>query len=101
MSAENVPPCGYHTLTPRMVVRDVATQVEFLRAAFGASGDVAADRPAEIHIGDSLVMITAAGARELSRCSRAATSRTRIAPNRRAVSAGATVVEEPAGHLRR
>jgi hypothetical protein len=58
-------PEGYHTLTPRMVVTDVAGAVEFLRATFNASGDVVAGRPAEIRIGDSLVMVAPVGERDL------------------------------------
>jgi RimJ/RimL family protein N-acetyltransferase/uncharacterized glyoxalase superfamily protein PhnB len=58
------PPTGYHTVTPRMVVSDVEGAVQFLRATFGATGDVLGGRPAEMRIGDSLVMVTQAGARE-------------------------------------
>ncbi|MGB7796626.1 MAG: VOC family protein [Pseudonocardiaceae bacterium] len=65
MPPDVVLPEGYHTLTPRMVVADVAGAVQFLRATFNASGDVAADRPAEIRIGDSLVMVTPVGERDL------------------------------------
>jgi PhnB protein len=56
---------GYHTVTPRIVVADVAAQVAFLRAAFGGMGDVEPGRPAEIRIGDSLLMVSEAGEREL------------------------------------
>ena len=49
----------YHTITPRIVVGDVAAQVEFFRAVFGATGTVVKGRPAEVVIGDSLVMISA------------------------------------------
>jgi uncharacterized glyoxalase superfamily protein PhnB len=59
------PPSGFHTVTPRMVVSDAAAAVEFLRTVFGAVGDFHADRPAEMRIGDSLVMVTSAGEREL------------------------------------
>ncbi len=65
MPAISDPRAGYHSVTPRIVVNDVAGQVHFLKAVFGAIGDVAADRPAEIRIGDSLVMVTAATEREL------------------------------------
>ncbi len=58
-------PDGYHTLTPRIVVADLAAQVEFLRRSFGATGDVVEGRPVELHIGDSVLMITEAGEREL------------------------------------
>lgn len=58
-------PAGYHSVTPRLVVRDVAGQIEFLRAVFSAAGDVEPGRPAEMRIGDSLVLVSAAGDREL------------------------------------
>ncbi len=38
-------PAGFHTLTTRIVVADVAAQVAFLRATFDAKGDVVAGRP--------------------------------------------------------
>ena len=57
-------PAGFHTVTPRMVVVDVVGAVAFLRATFGASGDVPDGRPAEVRIGDSLVIVSAAGERD-------------------------------------
>ena len=51
------PPEGYRSVTPRIAVADVAGQVEFLRQAFGATGEVVEDRPCEIMIGDSMVMV--------------------------------------------
>lgn len=58
-------PAGYHTVTSRMVVADVVGAVGFLRATFGASGDIPNGRPAEIRLGDSLVLVSGAGEREL------------------------------------
>ena len=55
---------GFHSVTPRLVAVDAGALVEFLRAVFGASGELHGDRPAEIRIGDSPVMVTTAGARE-------------------------------------
>src|SRR3989442_13923002 len=55
---------GFHSVTPRIVVADSAAQVAFLRTVFDATGEHHAGRPAEIRIGDSLVMVTPAGARE-------------------------------------
>jgi uncharacterized glyoxalase superfamily protein PhnB len=52
------PPAGYHTLTTRVAVADVAGQVRFLREVFGATGEVVEGRPAEIRIGDSLIMVS-------------------------------------------
>lgn len=48
-----------------MIVADVAAQVEFLRAVFDATGDVTADGPAEIRIGNSRILISRAGERDL------------------------------------
>ena len=48
-----------------MVVSDAAAAVEFLRAVFAGVGQAQAERPAEVRIGDSLVMVTSAGEREL------------------------------------
>ena len=57
-------PDGWHSVTPRLVVPDPAAEVGFLRAAFGATGEFHDDRPSEIRIGDSMLMITGTGARE-------------------------------------
>lgn len=57
-------PDGWHSVTPRLVVPDAATLVEFLKRAFGATGEFRADSPSQIRIGDSLVMVTSAGPRD-------------------------------------
>jgi PhnB protein len=51
-------------VTPRVVVTDVEAQIQFLRAVFDAFGEVYPGRPAEIRIGDSLVLVTRAVERE-------------------------------------
>jgi uncharacterized glyoxalase superfamily protein PhnB len=48
-----------------MVVSDVRGAVSFLQSVFGAIGELTPDRPAEMQIGDSLVMVSQAGEREL------------------------------------
>jgi PhnB protein len=58
------PRTGFHSVTPRIVVTDVEAQVAFLRAVFDAAGEVTPGRPAEMTIGDSLVMVTPATERE-------------------------------------
>jgi PhnB protein len=58
-------PEGWHSLTPRLVVHDAAMQVEFLRQAFAATGDFCTERPSVIKIGDSLVMVSSVGPREV------------------------------------
>jgi PhnB protein len=50
MSISAVPPAGFHSVTPRMIVGDVAAAVGFLRDVFGATGEVQDGRPAEIQI---------------------------------------------------
>ena len=57
-------PPGYHAVTPRMVVTDVTAEVAFLRAAFGAQGELSPGRPAEMRIGDSLIMVSGIGDRD-------------------------------------
>jgi len=51
-------------VTPRIVVTDVVGQVEFLRTVFDATGDATPGRPAEIRVGDSLIMVTPTTERE-------------------------------------
>jgi PhnB protein len=57
-------PEGWHSVTPRLVVQDVAALVDFLKQAFGASGDFRTDRPCQMRIGDSLVMVSGVGPRD-------------------------------------
>lgn len=93
MSAE--PPLGFHTVTPRMVVSDAGVAVQFLRAVFGGIGEVHADRPAEIRIGDSLVMVTSAGERELFPTFLYVYVEDADSAYHRAIAAGATSMEAP------
>lgn len=60
----NFTPEGYHTITPRIVVRDTHGLVEFLRNIFGATGEFHENRPSEMRIGDSLIMISDVGVRK-------------------------------------
>ena len=57
-------PEGWHSVTPRLVVHDVARLVEFLMEAFGAKGDFRTDVPSVIRIGDSVVMVSSVGPRD-------------------------------------
>jgi hypothetical protein len=58
--------CGL-SVTPRIVVDDTVKLIDFLRRAFGGAGEFQADRPTVMHIGDSVVMVSSAGAREAMR----------------------------------
>jgi PhnB protein len=60
-------PDGFHTVTPYLVVSNVAKLIDFLKAAFGAVELYRMDMPdgsighAEVRIGDSPVMMGQAG----------------------------------------
>jgi PhnB protein len=62
MSAKHVPE-GYHTVTPYLVVNNVAELIEFLKRTFGAEERELLSKPdggimhAEVMIGDSVVMM--------------------------------------------
>jgi uncharacterized glyoxalase superfamily protein PhnB len=64
-TAHRFPPApeGWHTVTPRIVAREAKKLVEFLERVFGASGQYREDRPSEVRIGDSVIMVSEAGAR--------------------------------------
>ena len=67
----------------------------FLRAVFGGVGEVQADRPAEVHIGDSLVMVTSAGERDLFPSFLYVYVEDADSAYQRAIAAGATSIEPP------
>lgn len=90
----NRPP-GYRSITPRMVVSDAAGAVEFLRATFDAVGEVEVGRPAEVRIGDSLVMVTPADERELFPAFLYVYVEDADLVYRRALDAGAASLEAP------
>jgi uncharacterized glyoxalase superfamily protein PhnB len=78
-----------------MVVSDVAAAVKFLRTVFGATGELHPDRPAEIHIGDSLVMVTSVAERELFPVFLYVYVEDADRVYHRAIAAGATSIEPP------
>lgn len=88
-------PEGWQTITPRIVVRDPGKLVRFLRDAFGAIGDYRADAPSLVRIGDSIVMIGDAGAREARTAFLYLYVRDADATYRDALTAGACSVEAP------
>ncbi len=89
------PPSGFGSVTPRMFVADPQALVDFLRVVFDASGEVHADRPAEIQIGDSLVMVSSATAREPFPAFLYVYVDDVDGTYRRALEAGAISLEEP------
>jgi PhnB protein len=95
MNNQGVLPPGYQSLIPRMVVPDVLAEVAFLQVVFGATGDVHADRPAEIRIGNSTLLISRAGERELFPAFLYVYVDDADSAYQRAVGAGAISVEPP------
>ena len=56
-------PKGWHTVTPRLIVDDVAEMVRFLRKTFRATGKYQRDRPSIMSIGECKLMISDAAIR--------------------------------------
>ena len=95
MPAESAVPPGFHSVTPRMVVSDAAAAVEFLRTVFDATGDAVSHRPAEMRIGDSLVMVSEADEREIFPAFLYVYVEDADTTYQRALGAGAVSVEKP------
>ena len=86
---------GFHSVTPRIVTPDPAGLIAFLRTVFDATGDEHAGRPAEMRIGDSLVMVTGTGERERFPAFLYVYVDDADVTYRRALAADATSLEEP------
>ena len=78
-----------------MVVSDTAAEVDFLRVVFDAECEVHADRPAQALIGDSLVLVSSSGERELFPAFLYVYVDNADDTYRRALAAGATSMEAP------
>lgn len=82
-------------MTPRLVVDDVAGQVTFLRDVFGGVGEIDPDGPAEVRIGDSVIMVSSNAERELHPGFLYVYVDDADEVFERAVGAGATTMEAP------
>jgi uncharacterized glyoxalase superfamily protein PhnB len=89
-------PEGWHSVTPRLVVDDAAALAACLETAFGAAGELPAEGPAELRIGDSVVMVSESGPRESTQAFLYLSVEDADASYRRAIAAGAVSLEEPA-----
>ncbi len=96
MAAKPIPD-GYHSVNPRLFVGDADKMVEFLKEAFGAAERPRADKlsPAEMVIGDSIVIVSPAGARRATSSVLYVYVADVDACYRDALRAGATSIEEP------
>ncbi len=77
------------------MVPDVQAQVDFLRAVFGATGEVDADRPADVRVGDSLVMVSSTAGRDPFPAFLYVYVDDADVTYERALAAGATTIEAP------
>lgn len=88
-------PEGWHSVTPRLVARDPASLVRFLKDAFGARGEFTSDMPSQMRIGDSIVMVSGAGPREVTSSFLYLYVEDADMTFQRALKAGAKSIEEP------
>ena len=88
-------PEGWHAVTPRLFVAGAAKLVSFLKHTFGATGSFRNDGPSEIHIGDSIVMVSEAGMRDAMPAFLYVYLDDMDGAFRRALEGGARVIEEP------
>ncbi len=88
-------PESMHSVTPRLFVSDAPKLVEFLKHAFGATGTYRDDGPTDVHIGDSVVMVSGTEFREPITSFLYLYLEDTDAAYRRALEAGATSLEEP------
>ncbi|HEV7611151.1 MAG TPA: VOC family protein [Steroidobacteraceae bacterium] len=88
-------PAGWHTVTPRLIVRDAEGLVDFVKDVFGATGEYRSGAPTELKIGDSMIMISDAGVRDPMPACLYVYVESADEIWRRAVHAGAQSVEAP------
>jgi len=88
-------PKGWHTVTPRLFAKDPNKLVDFLKRAFGASGEYQEQTPTDLQIGDSIVMVSSDESRTATESFLYLYLEDADAAYRRALAAGATSLEEP------
>ena len=89
-------PDSWPTVTPRIITDDVGGMVEFLRSVFGALGEVRSGAPAEMKIGDSIVLVSeGGGVRQVFPAFLYVYVESADAAYERAIVSGARSIEEP------
>ena len=88
-------PAGWHTVTPRIIVHGGEKLVEFVKKVFGAAGEYHPQAPAELRLGDSIIMVSDAGVRDpMTACLYVYVENADITWQR-AIEAGAQSIEDP------
>ena len=89
-------PDGWHTVTPRIVTSEPEEMVRFVKKVFQGQGEFQVNRPAEIRIGDSLIMISDGGGLRVPLSGFLYVYVENVNETyRRAVEAGAEILEPP------
>ena len=88
-------PPGYRTITPRLFVDSPGDFVAFLGVVFGATGEYLPGRPAEMRVGDSLILVSGTDQRDAMPACLYVYVDDVDATYERAVATGAVVLEEP------
>ena len=89
-------PDGWPTVVPRILAHEPERLVAFLARVFDADGAYHESRPAELRIGDSIVMVSDAAARRVMTACLYVYVPDADATYRRALDAGARSLEAPA-----
>jgi len=88
-------PEGWPAVTPRMMAHEPEALVAFIKQVFDATGDYRSDIPAVLRIGDSVVMVSDASAREPATAFLYVYVADADATYERAIAAGAASLEAP------
>ena len=88
-------PVGWHTVTPRIIVQGAEQLVEFVKNVFGATGQYHPQAPAELRLGDSIIMISDAGVRDPTTACLYVYVESADTTWQRAIDAGAQAIESP------
>jgi uncharacterized glyoxalase superfamily protein PhnB len=88
-------PDGWPALIPRIFVDEPEPLVTFIKQVFGATGSFQRERPSELRIGDSMLMISASIERERIPAFLYIYVPDTDATYRRALDSGATSIETP------
>lgn len=90
-------PDGWHTVTPRIIVHNPEDLIAFIKHVFDGRGEFRRGRPAEIRIGDSVVMVSdGAGLREQVPAFLYVYVEDADSTYKRALASNAISIEEPA-----
>jgi uncharacterized glyoxalase superfamily protein PhnB len=88
-------PGGWPTVIPRIVVGTPEPLVAFIKQVFGATGSFHRERPSELRIGDSMLMVSASVERESMPAFLYVYVEDTDETYRRALASGATSLEPP------